>query len=100
MAFDSLIAMNVTSPEHYARYRELMTPLLHEVGGDFRYDFPINEVLRSEATHPITRVFVISFPNRTTRDRFFADPRYLAARKEFFEPAVDGFTVIASYERD
>ena len=35
-----------------------------------------------------TRVFAISFPNRSKRLSFFEDARYLEVRRTFFEPAV------------
>jgi uncharacterized protein (DUF1330 family) len=75
MAYDQLVALNVTDEAGYRQYREQMTPLLHEHGGDFRADFRIAEVLKAEASHPISRVFVISFPSREAHGRFFADPR-------------------------
>ena len=92
MAYDQLIAMNVTDEAGYARYRAEMTPLLHEFGGSFRYDFRIAETLKSETSHPVTRVFILSFPDRSVRDAFFADERYLRVRKRHFEPAVDRYT--------
>lgn len=95
MAYERLVGLHVTDEAGYARYREQMTPLLHALGGRFRYDFRIAEELKSEASHPINRVFVISFPDRATHDAFFAHPDYLAARRAHFEAAVQGVTMLA-----
>lgn len=94
MAYDQLIAMNVTDEAGYARYRAAMTPLLHEFGGTFRYDFRIAETLQSETDHPITRVFILSFPDASRREAFFADERYLDIRRRHFDGAVGEFTRI------
>jgi uncharacterized protein (DUF1330 family) len=99
MAFETVVAMNVTDAASYRRYREGMLPILEAYGGGFRHDFVVSEVLRGELTHPVTRVFVIYFRDRASADAFFADPAYKAVRAEHFDGAVDGFTVIASQER-
>lgn len=90
--------MNVIDREGYARYRDAMTPILTAMGGSFGYDLVVSEVLRSPVSHPITRLFTMTFPSRAVRERFFADPHYQRARTEHFERAVNGYTVIA--ERD
>jgi uncharacterized protein (DUF1330 family) len=99
MPHEMLVALHVTDPARYARYRAAMTPLLEAHGGGFRYDFEIATTLRSEASHPINRVFAIHFPDAATSARFFADPQYLAVRAEHFEPAVAAVTRIAAYDR-
>ena len=50
---DTLVGLNVTSAESYTRYRAGMTPILEAHGGFFRYDFRIEQVLESDAPHPI-----------------------------------------------
>lgn len=99
MAFDYLVGLNVTDEAEYVRYRAGMTPLLQALGGDFRYDFRVAETLRSEADHPINRVFVIGFPSREVAERFFTDERYLEIRKAHFERAVQGATRIIAHQR-
>ncbi len=99
MAYERLVGLYVTDEAAYAAYREQMTPLLHAVGGSFRYDFRVAEALQSEAEHPINRLFLISFPTRSLHDQFFQDPRYLEARRAHFERAVQGATVLAVLER-
>jgi len=96
---ETLVALHVTDEASYQRYRAGMTPLLEACGGRFRYDFRVSEVLRSETPDPINRVFVIAFPSAGVMQRFFADPKYLAIRKQHFEPAVKAVTRIAAYER-
>lgn len=100
MAFDSLMAMHVIDEQRYTRYRAAMTPLLHELGGSFRYDFRVAETLRSEAAHPITRVFVISFPDQASSDAFFGDARYLTIRDQHFEGSVAAYTRIGAVHDD
>jgi uncharacterized protein (DUF1330 family) len=99
MAYETVVAMNVTDEASYARYREGMLPILKTYGGGFRHDFVVSAVLKSDVTHPVTRVFVIYFRDRASRDAFFADPAYKAVKAEHFDRAVDGFTVIASQEQ-
>lgn len=99
MAYERLVGLHVTDEAAYGVYREHMTPLLHAVGGSFRYDFRIAETLQSEADHPINRLFLISFPTRAIHDAFFLDPRYLEARASHFERAVRGATILAVHEQ-
>ena len=93
--YEMIMAMNVTDPERYARYREEMTPILKEYGGGFRYDFVVSQVLESASVHPITRVFVIFFRDKDASTKFFTDVRYEAVKKEHYSGSVDGFTVLA-----
>lgn len=95
MPHDVVIAMNVTDPQKYTLYRAAMTPILHRYAGSFVYDLVVAQVLKSPTQHPITRVFMMRFPDRATRERFFADAEYLAAKAEHFTQAVDGFTLMA-----
>ena len=95
---ETLVGLFVSDEAGYQRYRAGMMPLLQACGGRFRYDFRVSEVLRSETSDPINRVFVIAFPSAEAMQRFFADPKYLAIRKQHFEPAVKAITRIASYE--
>ena len=99
MPFENIVGLHVTDPAGYQRYRDGMTPILTRMGGGFRYDFVVEKALKSEATHPINRVFAIYFPDRATMKAFFADPEYKKIRANHFEPAVAGTTVIAEYDR-
>ena len=99
MARDLIVVMNVTDPAGYDRYRAAMKPILARYGGSFRYDFLIGQTLASASAHAITRVFVLSFPEKDAEAAFFANPEYLAVRAKHFAPAVDGFTVLGEIER-
>lgn len=99
MTHEMLVGLHVTDEANYQRYRDAMSPLLAAHEGGFRYDFTVGRVLRSEATHPINRVFTIWFGSRAQRDAFFAHPDYLAIKARWFAGAVAGTTVIAEYER-
>ena len=94
MAFEILVALNVTDENVYTKYRAEMTPILKSYGGDFRYDFKVAETLKNGSTHAVNRVFTISFPDKTKKENFFADPNYLVVRKKFFDASVDGVTTI------
>jgi uncharacterized protein (DUF1330 family) len=90
--------VQIVDPAGYQRYRDGMTPILHRHGGAFGYDLAIARVLRSEAAHPIDRVFTIAWPDRAAAERFFADPDYRAVRREHFEPAIAAITAIATFD--
>ena len=79
-----------------ARYRAGMTPILESYGGSFGCDFAVAKVLKGPSER-VNRVFTIAFPDRATRDRFFADERYRAVRREHFEPAVAASFVLAEF---
>ncbi|NNF27293.1 MAG: DUF1330 domain-containing protein [Gemmatimonadetes bacterium] len=96
--FERLVALHVTDEEGYARYRSAMTPILEGYGGSFRYDFRVGETLKSDGSHPVNRVFLLSFPDEDIMRRFFRDPQYQAARSEHFDPSVGAATVISAYE--
>jgi uncharacterized protein (DUF1330 family) len=99
MAYEIIVAMNVTDETGYRRYREGMLPILESYGGGFRHDFVVSRVLASAATHPVTRVFAIYFRDEAASAAFFADPAYKAVRARDFDGSVNGFTQIASYDR-
>jgi uncharacterized protein (DUF1330 family) len=92
-----MVGLWVTDQEKYARYRAEMTPLLEAAGGRFRYDFEVARTLKGEAGHDINRLFVIQFPDRASKERFFADSRYLEIRGRLFDPSVEGRATIAEY---
>ena len=94
-----LIGLHVTDDARYTRYREGMTPILHQYGGSFRYDFRIAEVLKAETNDPINRLFILSFPNARAKDAFFADEEYQKVKREFFEGAVQAVQALAEYVR-
>lgn len=90
-----LFGLEVTDEATYSRYRSAMTPILESYGGAFGHDFVVARVLKGDGG--INRVFTISFPDRPTRERFFADEEYRAVRRALFEPAVArAFTLVES----
>lgn len=91
-----LMGLEVTDEASYAGYRARMTPILSSYGGAFGHDFVVARVLKGDAR--INRVFTLLFPDRATRERFFADARYRAARAELFEPAVGAVIVLGELE--
>lgn len=99
MAYEILVGMHVTDDGLYARYRAGMTPILAEHGGGFRYDFVVAQALKSEAPHPINRLFAIYFRDKKAKEAFYADPRYQKVKQEFWVPSVAGRTILAEYER-
>ena len=100
MSHEMTVGLLVTDQEKYAQYRREMRPLLERAGGAFRYDFDVARVLESEGGAQINRAFVIRFPDRSSKERFFADPHYLEIRRRLFEPAVKAATIIAEYATD
>lgn len=92
-----LVGLEVTDDVSYARYREGMTPILESYGGTFGVDFAIAKVLKGDNPR-LNRVFTIRFPDRASRERFFADEHYRRVRAEFFEPAVAAAVTLAEFD--
>jgi uncharacterized protein (DUF1330 family) len=98
MPFEMTMGLYVADRDTYSRYRAAIAPLLEVAGAGFRYDFDVSKTLKSEAGVEINRVFVLRFPDRGARDRFFADPQYVSIRGRLFEEAVERTVVIAEYD--
>ena len=98
MAYDMTAALLVANEDQYAQYRAEIAPLLEKAGGAFRYDFRIAATLKSEVDHEINRLFILRFPDRAAKERFFADPQYRAIRARLFEPAAPRMTVVGEGE--
>jgi uncharacterized protein (DUF1330 family) len=97
MAVEMLVALNVVVEEEYQAYRDEMTPILHQYGGAFGYDFRIAEVLMSETEAAINRVFTIRFPDETSKESFFSNDEYLLIKQRHFEASVADTTIISTY---
>src|SRR4051794_18699526 len=97
MSFEMTVGLMVVDQLSYAQYRKEMRPLLEGAGGMFRYDFDVARVIHSEDGAEINRAFVLRFPDQSSKERFFADPRYLEIRHRLFEPAVKAKVSIAEY---
>lgn len=99
MAYEMIVGLNVTDNEKYAEYRRLMTPLLEQHDGGFRYDFIVSDVLICEENKPINRVFAIFFGSRGQMEGFFSNTDYLAIKEQYFAPSVEDVVVLNEYER-
>ncbi len=97
MSFEMTVGLLVVDHERYAQYRAEIAPLLEAAGGKFRYDFEVARTLKSESGHEINRVFVIQFPDRAGKERFFQDSHYREIRSRLFEEAVKGTSILAEY---
>lgn len=101
MPYEMAVGLLVVDHESYSQYRKEMRPLLEDAGGAFRYDFEVARVLRSEdGGAEINRAFVVQFPNKSSKERFFGDPRYIEIRRRLFDPAVKARVLIAEYLND
>ncbi len=100
MAHELIVAMHVKDAAGYQRYRDAMRPILERYGGGFRHDFVVSEALRTDAAHPVTRIFAIYFRDRAAKDAFFADPEYLQVKAAHLEESVGGSTIVAAHDRD
>ncbi len=98
MSYQILVGLCVTDDRLYSEYRDAMTPILESYGGGFGYDLKVSQVLKSETTEPINRVFTIVFKDRASKNDFFSDPSYLEFKNKYFEPSVRHTTLIADYE--
>ena len=92
-----LIGMRVDDEDGYAQYRAGMTPILESMGGFFRYDMRVSELLKGDAPDPFNRLFLMSFPDQATSERFFADSGYLRVRETHFDGAVRSYALIAQF---
>jgi uncharacterized protein (DUF1330 family) len=99
MSFEYIVGLQVDNDDLYAQYRVAMLPILKTFGGGFRYDFRIDEVLKSEVAEPMNRVFAIYFEDDKARDLFFSDGEYLKIKTKFYTPAVSATTIISEYSR-
>lgn len=100
MSFEMTMGLFVADREKYAQYRQEIAPLLKAAGGAFRYDFEVAKTLKSDSEHDINRVFVLRFPDRAAKERFFIDQEYREIRARLFEQAVTSVDVIAEYTTD
>ena len=100
MAYEMTLGLLVEDQASYTQYRSEIRPLLQEVGGAFRYDFIVARVMHNESGTEINRVFVLRFPDQGSKERFFADPRYLEIKRRWFDPAVAARVTIAEYRSD
>jgi len=95
--FEIIVGLLVVDHERYAQYRTEIAPLLEAAGGRFRFDFEIARTLKREAEHDINRLFVLQFPDRAAKERFFSDTQYREIRGRLYQSAVKSTSMIAEY---
>jgi uncharacterized protein (DUF1330 family) len=100
MSFERIMGLEVINDEEYQKYRENMTPILHSFGGDFGFDFKVNEVLKSKTNNVINRVFTLDFPSKKIMEEFFTNPAYLAVKEKYFINSVKSVTTISMHEKN
>ena len=98
MSYELLVGLHVIEPKLYDKYRQAMTPLLKKYDGGFRYDFWIEETLKSATVDRMNRVFVIYFKNKETMKLFFNNAEYLQIKNEYYINAVSATTILSEYE--
>ncbi|MEH6592916.1 MAG: DUF1330 domain-containing protein [Halioglobus sp.] len=98
MSYEMLVGLNVLDDQMYQEYRDAMKPILAAFGGGFSYDFKVSEVLLSETSSEINRVFTINFPDSEKMESFFSNPEYIKVKKTYFEGSVGSTIIISNYE--
>ncbi len=94
-----LVGLNVIDHENYRQYRDNMTPILESYNGSFGYDFKVSEILKSETSDVINRVFTIRFSDKEKMEAFFLDVAYKEVKEKYFEKSVESTTIISSYTK-
>jgi len=97
MSFEMTVGLFVVDHREYTQYRKEIARLLESAEARFRYDFEVARTLKTETGHDINRLFVIEFPDRAGKERFFTDSRYLEIRTRLFQKAVGHSEIIAEY---
>lgn len=100
MAYELSAALRVIDETVYSEYRAEIQPLLAEAGARFRCDCDISRVRQPSGRPHWNRWFVLSFPDSTVKEAFFADVRYRAIRAQYFPRCVGEFVTIAEYRTE
>ncbi len=93
-----LVGVQVDDEAGYTRYRTAMLPLLIRHGGSFGFDARVSQVLKPTSAAGINRVFTIRFPDAEALEMFFADPAYLAVRRDSFDSSVSNTVRLGKYD--
>ena len=96
--YEYIVGLDIVNDELYDKYRKFMMPILNKYGGGFKYDFKIQQTLKSSCEENINRVFLIYFPSKIKADEFFSNKEYLLIKDKYFTPSVKSTTIISSYE--
>lgn len=72
--------------ETYQEYRKQILPVMKRHNVEVLHEYSINAVLNSqEADQQVNRLAVFSFPDDESKDIFFNDPEYQAAKPLLLE---------------
>lgn len=74
--FHKLVGFKTFSEDDYRQYREELSALLLAHQGVVRYEFDVNRTLSGPTDAAISKVFILSFPDRSRSERFTLDARY------------------------
>lgn len=97
MPIERLIGVQVTDEKGYQAYRDHMTPILKQHGGQFVVDVRVSEVLLAPDSQSFNRLFTLRFPNENAMAEFFGSPEYAEVREKFFVPSVSSTSPLAKY---
>lgn len=97
MSHDLLIAVDVADAASYEAYRTAIAPIMAREGATFRHDVEVAETVTPGGDVPMSRLFVISFPDRAARDAMFGDPAYVQIRDAHFPTALKSINILAVY---
>lgn len=99
MAYEILVGLQVSDNDMYSQYRAAMKPILANYQGYFSNDFMVSEVLSSDFSQKINRVFTINFASKQAKESFFTDSDYLQVKQQFFEKSVAETNILAEYTK-
>lgn len=96
--YESIIGLYIEDEALYQRYRHYSAPIMQEYGGSFGFDFAVSNVLYSQFSEPVNRVFTVKFADQKSAEQFFHHGRYQQIREQYFVPAVRVVQRLAHYQ--
>lgn len=97
MRFNRLVGAEIADQKGYQDYRDRMVVLLEKIGGAFAYDFHTVATHMAVKGQNYNRLFVLSFPDEDTANRYFSSQEYKAIRTEFFDASVADIKQLATW---
>lgn len=94
----TLVALEVLDEDEYQKYRDAMSPILHEHGGQFVVDVKLASVMKIPKQGLVNRLFTIEFPSLERLEAFFCNPEYLTVRKRHFENSVGNVISLGKFQ--
>jgi uncharacterized protein (DUF1330 family) len=98
MSTVAFFGVQVIDPALYVEYRARIAPMLEAHGGRFEVDVRVAEVLKAPASEGFNRLFSLRFGSTDRLEAFFADPAYLAVRRDLLARAVSAIVPLGRYE--